>query len=571
MGLFHLGVREAPGGPQRHPQGHLQPQFAPAALGRVRQRPELLEAAPGQRGRLLVGEHPERFLGRPQEEVGGPRAVAGGLEEQRQLGGHAATRLAVVLQERPRHGRTEGHLARGLEPLVKRILIERVDKRVAQRRRPIGQLVLAHAPHQAVNAVQHLQPLLHLRGVQGQDLGDHRRVELLALHAGRQEQAALVVGELVDQALDHAPHRLRQFAAQVGDRLGQHPAAPFIGQDVPVAQVLQQVNQEERIAFGLGMDQGRETGREGMARKGHRQVAFDVRLAQEFQGDHPAQAAPLKVELHQAERVMAPQQVGRPVGRHQQQPQAPGPAPEVDEQIEGGGVGPVQVIEEEQDRSGAPYLLEKGDQFALEPFLRRGRRLGGPPGEGGIIRRPRDDLAVPIWRQAFHRLGQGCATGAAEQVFQGFQDRQIGFAAGQPFRTAPPGQVERMAPEEQILQETLDQGGFPQARLAGHARQEAAARQGGGKPLVQLSQLAPPAHGAGLAGRLRSAVPTDPRGGEREDGSQRQPVKHRGHFVGRRPPPRVLLQHAQHQPFQRSGQLRVQSRGGQRLLLDQGV
>ncbi len=78
----------------------MQSQFAPAAPGRLRQRPELLEAAPGQCGRLLVGEHPKRFLSRQQEEIGSPRAVAGGLEEQRQLGGYAATRLAVVLQER---------------------------------------------------------------------------------------------------------------------------------------------------------------------------------------------------------------------------------------------------------------------------------------------------------------------------------------------------------------------------------------------------------------------------------------------------------------------------------------
>ena len=79
----------------------------------------------------------------------------------------------------------------------------------------------------------------------------------------------------------------------------------------------------------------------------------------------------------------------------------------------GGRTGPV----------GRPYLLEKGDQFALEPFLRRGRARGACRVEEESSAARGLTWPYQFGDTRFIVSAKGLATGAAEQVFQGFQDR----------------------------------------------------------------------------------------------------------------------------------------------------
>ena len=55
-----------------------------------------------------------------------------------------------------------------------------------------------------MDAVQFVQPVLHVRCISLEYPGHDRGVELVALHAGRHQQAAVVFAELIDLSLDHA-------------------------------------------------------------------------------------------------------------------------------------------------------------------------------------------------------------------------------------------------------------------------------------------------------------------------------------------------------------------------------
>ena len=71
-----------------------------------------------------------------------------------------------------------------------------------------------------------------------------------------------------------------QLALQVRERLRQRPATLLLGEHLPIAQVAQQVDHEERIAFGPGVDQSRQSLREAVLGEFQGQIALNVVLAQ---------------------------------------------------------------------------------------------------------------------------------------------------------------------------------------------------------------------------------------------------------------------------------------------------
>ena len=191
VGALRFRGRVTLGDLQLHTQGHLQGEFAACAVGRVRQRLEQRQPPPRQRHRLVVGEDAGSVLRRHQIIVGGTLVIAPRLEQHRQFGGQARALLPVMTQEGPSRGRAPRRLSRRLERGVQGILIEHVDEAVTQRQRPVGERLLPDEPDHEVDALQHLQPLLHVRRLPTQHLGHHRRVKLRPLHAGRHQQVAV--------------------------------------------------------------------------------------------------------------------------------------------------------------------------------------------------------------------------------------------------------------------------------------------------------------------------------------------------------------------------------------------
>src|SRR5262249_42183694 len=137
--------------------------------------------------------------------------------------------------------------------------------------------------------------------------------------------------ELVNLPFDHAADRLRQLALEVRGGLGQFPGTAVPNDDPAVAQVAEQIDHEERIAFRPGVEDAREVIRELMPDKGHRHVAGDVATAQVRQGDLTTDTSPLQFQLYKPEGVLAPQEVRRAIRQHEQQGEPRELAPEVGE------------------------------------------------------------------------------------------------------------------------------------------------------------------------------------------------------------------------------------------------
>src|SRR5207253_3268055 len=102
------------------------------------------------------------------------------------------------------------------------ILIEDVHESITNGQRAIGQFLFRDAPDEAVSAVEVFEALLDLEALRLQRAGQRRRVELVALDGGRGEDLAIAIADLLDLALDHAPHRLGQF--EIRQPLREPPA-----------------------------------------------------------------------------------------------------------------------------------------------------------------------------------------------------------------------------------------------------------------------------------------------------------------------------------------------------------
>ena len=153
-------------------------------------------------------------------------------------------------------------------------------------------------------------------------------------------------------------------------------------------------------------------------------------------------------------------------------------AAEVGEQIDGRGVRPVQIVEEQEQRPQARHLLQEGAQLALQALLGGRFRLGEHAGQGGVFRGRRHDLRVPVRGGRLHHPGRRLAAVAVEQALQGLEKRQIGLGPGEALRAAPARQSARAAGGRQLAEEVFDQGRLADAGLAGHAQEQPLTRRG---------------------------------------------------------------------------------------------
>src|SRR5687768_3891090 len=79
------------------------------------------------------------------------------------------------------------------------------------------------APHEAVYSVERLEPVFDLGNVEGERARDGRGIEALSLHGCGCQKIPVVELELADLPLDHAAHRLRNVAFDVGQRARNRP------------------------------------------------------------------------------------------------------------------------------------------------------------------------------------------------------------------------------------------------------------------------------------------------------------------------------------------------------------
>ena len=342
------------------------------------------------RGRVLPREQLARSVARPQRAVDRRGGIAGRpgeavVQRERGEGAHA-------VRDRGRRAGVHALAARDAERAVERLAHERVRERVAAGGlddEPRLERLLERDDHLVLVAVSH-RP-------------QRREVELAAEHGGVGERRPAPFREPREAPQQHLPHALGH-ADLVGGQ-GLRPAAGL-------EQVPHDLLDEEGVAVGLGADRADQCRR---------------RLVPGLVGDQRGDGRLVEAgERDDLEQPVAPQvgeqlaELGRRLAlalrADDQQRRLVLGAQDVAQELERRTVGPVQVVEHEQDRragSGVAQEPRDGLEHEVAPCLgilrRRARR--------GIALEPGDQL---------RELRRAGGAGVADVVAEGFDERLVG-------------------------------------------------------------------------------------------------------------------------------------------------
>ncbi|MCG3159457.1 MAG: hypothetical protein JMDDDDMK_00446 [Acidobacteria bacterium] len=171
------------------------------------------------------------------------------------------------------------------------------------------------------------------------------------------------------------------------------------------------------------------------------------------------------------------QHIRRPIGhdnQHAQRIELPG---EKTQQINRRDIGPMQIVKEHHERLRLSNGGQKARQFALHSFLRSGFDFGKQPRGFVALAGKRRDLRIPRRRKLLHFLDVGQVTNlphiSSQQTFQRFEQRQVGFSSGEPFRTTS-ARNRALVLCREFGEEVFDQCGLADARFARDADERAA-------------------------------------------------------------------------------------------------
>ena len=300
------------------------------AVVRPRRRVELerLERVRGVRGGGLVVEPGERLGGRlAGERDGAPAAVErGGLVGMvGGLGGGAA-----AADERVGDRGVEPCPAQRRQLVVDRVADERVRERPAARAHPARR---AHRERpDELRALGLVQPVEQRVALLRRGGGEHADVELAPVRGGRLERGERAGREPLDAPAD-----------DLADALGD--ADPVVVR-ARLEQVAQHLLDEERVALGLGEHAGGEP-RLRVADPAADQARGRARV-EPVQGDPLGARLAPQVGEQRGQRVTSPE-VGLAVRADEQQRGRLRRGGQVGEQPQRRRIGPVQVVEDEQD------------------------------------------------------------------------------------------------------------------------------------------------------------------------------------------------------------------------------
>ncbi len=377
VGLTHLGDGVAAAGLDAQAVGHLKTEFGGRLRGRIGLAFKQREAAARQALGFVVRVEPGRRLRGLIPVLGGANIVARRFEQQGDLGGARARLSAEPGDELLRNCAAEHGPPGRAQRRIEGVVIDVMREPVAQRQLTVVGLVLVNETHQRVLAFEPFERVLDILFGPLEHRRQERRIEVDALDGCRTEQASIVIVERIDLALHETSNRLRQFPAQRRQILADDPRAILLLEHLPPAEVAQQIDDEERVAFGALLDEAGESARERMIRELQREIAIDRGLVEISGRDFPAGAARNEVELERQERVLCLRELGRPARGDDQQPHRVDSPRKISDEIGRRGVRPVHVVKTQHDRMDARDLLEQRADFPFETLLRADRHVGG--------------------------------------------------------------------------------------------------------------------------------------------------------------------------------------------------
>jgi hypothetical protein len=288
----------------------------------------------------------------------------------------------------------------GEHPVVERLADERVGEAhrcpVRQRSEQPGLLRPLHGVEQGL-----------LGGARHR--GPERQRHRLADDRAPLEQGAGRLPQPVHARVDDLLQRHGQADRR---QIAEHPGLPVVPQHLRILQGAQELGGEEGVALRPRGEPGDEAGgvpgRQRIAALRQRPQRRRVQRA-----EREARGAGLALEEGQepGERMAARQLVGAIRGE-QQERQGGEVACQGAQQVEGGGIGPVQVVEEDDERPGGGEGGQVG-QGAADGGVLAGQHFRGA--FGGQHRR-RQGVRTRADRRAPERLGPGAIGGRLAQV-----------------------------------------------------------------------------------------------------------------------------------------------------------
>ena len=388
-------------------------------------------AGPGHRGPrpaqmsggLGEGDPRDVPVGRgtcPPQRGSGAGDGNGGREVMGQLGREHRAAALVPAHERLRHLPVQVETLRGRERRVDGLAVEVVD----EPGRPLWVRAGAHDPRRRRLGDQ----LVHPGRVVAGHVGEHVGQQLGAGDRRGVQQPSGIARQQGEPSQDHLPYGHRHLVGRTA--VGEQPAQ-FAGEErVPAAALVHHPCPPVGCgrAGGGSHQLGDLTGRQAL--QGHQLGAAGQ--DGERRGDVGAGLV-------------------RPVGTHQQQPPGTGPATEETQQVEGGGVAPLQVVEHDHDGRMAGGLGEQPpdcvEQQQPTRVIRRSLRAPRHHPEVRQHRRPylgRDGVPQLGARvdQLAQRLGPRPPRGRLVAVPAGAPDHR---GSARTDRGGEPGQQRRLA------------------------------------------------------------------------------------------------------------------------------
>ena len=205
-------------------------------------------------------------------------------------------------------------------------------------------------------------------------------------------------GGRADHGLRRRSELLHAREQRVAQRLGQQPAVGVLARGEQLLRV-------EGVALGAAVEAVGELGRHPVL-EDPLQLLDHLGVVEALERDALDARDALELGEQRPQRVAAVQLVGA-VGDDQAQRLLARAAHEEGEEVARGGVRPVDVLEQEQDRRVAPEPLEQRQQRLEEPALARAVLLvGGLAGRGAAeLRQQLPQRVAGRGREVGHELG----------------------------------------------------------------------------------------------------------------------------------------------------------------------
>jgi hypothetical protein len=304
--------------------------------------------------------------------------------------------------------------------------VKRVGERVARGHGAVRPHLGAERADEDVAARQLVESLLDVGDLARDGRCDRGRGELHSRHAARLEPPLEVAIEPADLPVDHLPEALGHIAVDLARLRAKLPAAVALDDETSRDHVVGDGHHEQRIALGAPVDDASQLRREGDGRKPLEEVLADVGLAEEQERQQMGPAAPLEIEGRIRDREVGVDRRPGPVRADQEQSRRRLPPRDQGDQVERGRVTPVEVLEDDNERSLARPRLEQLGHLAQHPLRGGAQQLALERLAIRGVEEPRH-LREPRRRPSPQERDRATARVLAAEARQGVEHRQIGF------------------------------------------------------------------------------------------------------------------------------------------------